>query len=119
MVASDGGIGMRHPRAAGTFPRVLGRLVRQERWLTLTEAIRRMTSLPASRLRWTDRGRVAPGLKADLVLFDPGLVIDRATFERPDLRSLGIHTVIVNGRRVWEGDGTTGERPGVVLGERR
>jgi N-acyl-D-aspartate/D-glutamate deacylase/CubicO group peptidase (beta-lactamase class C family) len=114
MVASDGGIGMRHPRAAGTFPRVLGELVRGRTWLTLPEAVRKMTSLPASRLGLNDRGRIAVGMKADLVLFDPALVADRSTFEAPERRAMGIHTVFVNGQTVWgsyAGDG----RPGVVL----
>jgi hypothetical protein len=78
MVASDGGIGAPHPRGAGTFPRVLGRFVREEGWLTLPEAIRKMTSLPAVRLGLEDRGMIRPGMKADLVLFNPETVIDRA-----------------------------------------
>ena len=115
MVSSDGGIGMRHPRGAGTFPRVLGRFVREAGWLTLPEALRRMTSLPASRLRLDERGRIAVGMKADLVLFDDRLVIDRSTFEQPDRRAMGIHTVFVNGQPVWAGNGTTDHRPGEVL----
>ena len=115
MVASDGGIGARHPRGAGTFPRVLGRYVRESAWLTVPEAIRRMTSLPASRLGLADRGRIAAGFKADLVLFDPALVVDRSTFAAPGETAFGIHTVFVNGRPVWSDNGTTGERPGVVL----
>ena len=115
MVGSDGGIGFRHPRGAGTFPRVLGRFVREQRWLTLPEAVRRMTTLPASRLGLPDRGRIAPGMKADLVLFDPALIIDRSTFEQPERRAFGVHTVFVNGAPVWSGNGATGERPGVVL----
>jgi N-acyl-D-aspartate/D-glutamate deacylase len=106
---------MRHPRGAGTFPRVLGRFVRDEGWLTLPEAIRRMTSLPASRLRLADRGRIAVGMKADLVLFDDRLVIDRSTFEEPERRAFGIHTVFVNGQPVWTGNGTADARPGEVL----
>lgn len=115
MVASDGGIGARHPRGAGTFPRVLGRYVRESGWFTLPEAIRRMTSLPASRLGVTDRGRIAPGLKADLVLFDPTLVIDRATFASPGELSFGMQSVFVNGQLVWDGNWTTGDRPGVII----
>jgi N-acyl-D-amino-acid deacylase len=84
MVSSDGGIGMRHPRAAGTFPRVLGRFVRDEKWLSLPEAIRKMTSLPASRLGLKDRGVIRPGVKADLVLFDPQTILDLSTFEDPE-----------------------------------
>jgi N-acyl-D-amino-acid deacylase len=115
MIASDGGIGMRHPRGAGTFPRVLGRLVRERQWLTLEEAVRKMTSLPASRLRLADRGTVRPGMWADLVLFDPATVIDRSTFSEPFTLSAGIHQVWVNGTRVWEGARATGARPGQAI----
>jgi len=115
MVASDGGIGSRHPRGAGTFPRVLGHYVRESGWLTLPEAIRRMTSLPATRLGLKDRGRIAPGLKADLVLFDPALIVDRSTFANPGQLAFGVHSVFVNGRLVWNEDWTTGARPGAVI----
>ena len=71
MVGSDGGIGVRHPRGAGTFPKVLGRYVRELHWLTLPEAIRKMTSMPADRLQLRDRGRIAAGTIADLVLLNP------------------------------------------------
>ena len=120
MVASDGGIGMSHPRGAGTFPRVLGRFVRNEQWMPLPEAIRRMTSLPAERLGLADRGTVREGMKADLVLFDPATIIDHATFEEPQRLSQGIHTVFVNGAPVWLRERPTEERPGmVVTGTRR
>ena len=115
MVASDGGINTSHPRGAGTFPRVLGRFVRDEKWLSLPEAIRKMTSLPAARLKLQDRGTIAVGMKADLMLFDPETIIDRSTFEQPRLRARGIHRVFVNGRPVWTGDAPDGERPGVLL----
>jgi L-aminopeptidase/D-esterase-like protein/N-acyl-D-aspartate/D-glutamate deacylase len=115
MVASDGGIGMRHPRGAGTFPRVLGRFVRERQWLTLEEAIRKMTSLPAARLKLTDRGVVRPGAWADLVLFDRATVIDRSTFDEPSALSAGIRHVWVNGTLVWEEPRTTGARPGRVI----
>src|SRR5690606_9852271 len=115
MVASDGGIGSRHPRGAGTFPRVLGHYVRESGWLTLPEAIRRMTALPATRLGLKDRGRIAPGLKADLVLFDPALIVDRSTFANPGQLAFGVHSVFVNGRLVWNEDWTTGARPGAVI----
>jgi N-acyl-D-amino-acid deacylase len=114
MVASDGGIGMSHPRGAGTFPRVLGRFVREEKWLTLPDAIRKMTSLPASRLGLTDRGIIRVGMKADLVVFDPATVLDVSTFEQPGLRSRGIHTVFVNGVPVWGGE-QSDNRPGRVV----
>lgn len=115
MVASDGGVNVSHPRGAGTFPRVLGRLVRDERWLPLPEAIRKMTALPAARLGLRDRGTLAAGMKADLVLFDPATIIDRATFEQPRLRPRGIHRVWVNGQPVWAGDAPEANRPGRVL----
>lgn len=115
MVASDGGIGMRHPRATGAFPRVLGEYVRTRRWLRLEEAIRKMTSAPAARLGLKDRGLIAEGMKADVVLFDPQRVSDRATFREPHLLSVGIEYVFVNGVRVWEKGRATGHLPGVVI----
>jgi N-acyl-D-aspartate/D-glutamate deacylase len=106
MVCSDGGgfaidgatrRGSPHPRGLGTFPRVLGRYVRERKALTLEAAIQKMTSLPASRLRLADRGRLAPGLAADVVIFDPARVTDRATYEQPFQYPDGITAVIVNG----------------------
>jgi N-acyl-D-amino-acid deacylase len=115
MVASDGGINFSHPRGAGTFPRVLGRFVRDEKWLSLPEAIRKMTSMPAARLKLKDRGTIAAGMKADLMLFDPATVIDRSTFEQPRLLAQGIRRVFVNGVPVWEDGSATAERPGLLL----
>lgn len=115
MVASDGGIANNHPRGAGTFPRVLGRFVRDEKWLTLPDAIRKMTTMPAARLGLKDRGAIAVGMKADLVLFDPATVLDQSTFENPRQLARGIHTVWVNGVPVWNGERATGNRPGRVL----
>jgi len=115
MVASDGGVTASHPRGAGTFPRVLGRFVRDEQWLTLPDAVRKMTAMPAARLGLKDRGLIAAGMKADLVLFDPVTVIDQSTFEDPKLRARGIHSVFVNGALVWSGDQPAGNRPGRVL----
>lgn len=115
MVSSDGGIGSRHPRGAGTFTRVLGRFVRENRWLSLEEAIRKMSAMPAKRLGLQDRGLIAKGMKADLVLFDARRVIDRSTFKEPLLLSEGIETVFVNGVRVWQNGKPTGELPGSVL----
>ena len=115
MVASDGGINVSHPRGAGTFPRVLGRFVREEKWLTLPEAIRKMTALPAARVGLKDRGTIRVGMKADLVLFDPDTIIDRSTFEQPRLRPRGIYRVFVNGQPVWTGDAPDGNRPGVLI----
>jgi len=115
MVSSDGGIGSRHPRGAGTFPLVLGRFVRERHWLSLAEAVRKMTSLPAWRLGLENRGLIRPGFKADLVLFDPAKVIDRATFQQPQLVSEGINRVFVNGVEVWQDAKVTGLRPGQAL----
>jgi N-acyl-D-amino-acid deacylase len=115
MVASDGGIANDHPRGAGTFPRVLGRFVREKKLMPLEEAIRKMTSLPARRVGLSDRGRIAPGMNGDLVLFDPAKVIDRSTFEEPRKLAEGIVWVSVNGQAVWEGGRVTGARPGRAL----
>ena len=106
---------MTHPRAYGSFPRVLGRYVRQEHLMPLEEAIRRMTSLPARRIGLADRGLVRPGLYADLTVFDPEKVIDRATFEAPHQVSEGIVHVLVNGKPVIENGRTTGALPGRIL----
>ena len=115
MVGSDGGIGMRHPRGAGSFPRVLGVYVRERQWLTLPQAIRKMTSAPAARLNLKDRGVIRAGAKADLVLFDPGKVMDRSTFAEPLKLSEGIEKVWVNGELVWTDAHATEARPGKVL----
>lgn len=115
MVGSDGGLDSHHPRAAGTFPRVLGLYVRDKHWLTLPEAIRKMTSLPAHRLGWTDRGLIRESAFADLVLFNPDTVIDHSTFANPSVLATGIEKVFVNGTLVWDADKPTGARPGRVL----
>lgn len=115
MVASDGQAGGRHPRGAGTFTRVLGRFVRERVWLTLEEAVRKMTASPASRLGLNDRGLIREGMKADLVIFDPKRVIDRSTFKEPLLLSEGIDRVFVNGEPVFENGKPTGRLPGVVI----
>jgi len=112
MVGSDGGITARHPRGAGTYPRVLGRYVRELHWLTLEEAVRKMTSAPAARLRLRDRGLVRAGMKADLVLFDAERVIDKSTFQDPKRLPEGISQVFVNGVTVWP---VSGARPGVAI----
>lgn len=115
MASSDGGIGGRHPRGTGTFPRVLGSFVREKKWLTLEEAVRKSSAMPAARLGLKDRGMVKKGMAADLVLFDPKTVIDRATFAEPQLFSEGIEKVFVNGELVWDGDKTAGKLPGTIL----
>ena len=90
--------GSPHPRGIGTFPRVLGRYVRERKVMRLAEAIRKMTSLPATRMRLRDRGRIAGGLAADVVIFDPERVADTATFDEPFQYPVGITAVIVNGK---------------------
>lgn len=115
MVSSDGGIGMRHPRGAGTFPRVLGLFVREKKWLSLESAIRKMTSMPAARLGFKDRGIVRKGMKADLVVFDPQKIIDRSTMTDPLVEPVGVACVLINGRLVVANGEVTGERPGSVL----
>ncbi|HSR51324.1 MAG TPA: D-aminoacylase [Acidobacteriota bacterium] len=115
MVASDGGTDSRHPRMSGTFPRVLGRFVRQRGLLTLQEAVRKMTSLPASRLGLSQRGRIAAGYYADLVLFDRHEVLDRSDFQNPTVLSQGIEEVWVNGVAVWRDGEALPARPGQLL----
>ena len=104
-----------HPRAWGSAARILGRYVREERLLSLEEAVRKMTSLPTSRMGIPDRGILRPGMMADLVAFDPATVRDRSTFADPFHYSEGIPYVAVNGRLVVDGGRITGERPGRVL----
>ena len=94
---------------------MLGRFVREKHWLTLPEAIRKMTSLPAQRLGLRDRGTLRKGTFADLVLFDPQTVIDRATFAKPQELPVGIQAVFVNGEKVWSDGRPTGSKPGRVL----
>lgn len=120
MIASDGwipkfGEGMPHPRNYGTFSRVLARYVRDQKLLTLEDAVRRMTSLPAMRFRIFDRGLLRPGMKADVVVFDASTVADKSTYEHPHQYSEGFRYVMVNGRVVLKDGKMTGERPGRVL----
>jgi N-acyl-D-amino-acid deacylase len=120
-VASDGwvmrpaGSGRPHPRNFGTFPRVLGHYVRGRGVLTLPDAVRKMTSLPASRLGMTERGVIRPGAVADVVVFDPGAVGDRSTFADPWQLSTGFSTVLVAGQVALDDGRPTGVRAGRVL----
>jgi len=107
--------GKPHPRAYGSFPRILGKYVRDEKLLSMEEAIRKMTSLPANRLGLRQRGLLKEGFFADVVIFDPHTVNDKATFEDPHQYSVGIEVVLVNGKTVWEGGKFTGNLPGKVL----
>jgi dihydroorotase/N-acyl-D-amino-acid deacylase len=104
-----------HPRGWGTFPRILGRYVRQEKLIPLEEAVRKMTSLPATRMKLKDRGLVRAGYLADLVAFDPETVIDRSTYAHPWAYSAGIPYVAVNGELVVDGGAITAARPGRIL----
>ncbi|MBA3891064.1 MAG: D-aminoacylase [Gemmatimonadaceae bacterium] len=119
-IASDGGLtrpgdGTPHPRAYGTFPRVLARYVREQQVMTLEQAVMKMTSLPAARLRLGDRGRIAEGLAADLVIFDAATVADRATFADPHQYPDGIPFVLVNGVVAVDGGVPTPARAGQAL----
>jgi hypothetical protein len=104
-----------HPRNYGTFPRVLGRYVRDQKHLTWEEAIRKMTALPATMVGMIDRGYLAVGMHADITVFDSATVIDRATFEEPGLRSEGIRHVLVNGQLALADGQVTGTRAGRAL----
>lgn len=113
MVCSDGGSyavdgptrrGSPHPRGLGSFPRVLARYVRERKALTLEQAVHKMSGFPATRLRLGDRGRLARGFAADVVVFDPATVADRATFEQPFQYPVGITAVVVNGRIALQGE---------------
>jgi N-acyl-D-amino-acid deacylase len=117
MIGSDGLPHDRHPhpRLWGTFARVLGHYSREEKLFPLEEAVRRMTGLPAAHFGLTGRGRLAAGAHADVTVFDPGEIIDRATFETPTTPAAGIHLVLVNGTPVWREGAATGARPGRVL----
>jgi N-acyl-D-amino-acid deacylase len=120
MIASDSGVrevdeSVPHPRGYGNNARVLGRYVRELRLLSLEDAIRKMTSLPAQTFGFRDRGMVREGFAADLVIFDEKIVGDRATFEKPHQYPTGITYVVVNGGLVLANDQMTGERPGMAL----
>ncbi len=107
--------GVPHPRTYGTFPRIFGRYVRQRRVFDAAEAVRRMTALPAALFGLRERGLIAPGMFADLVVFDDEHVVDRATYEHPFVPPDGVRDVYVNGRAAVRGGTPTGARPGRVL----
>ncbi len=120
-IASDGSVfrfgeGNPHPRSYGCFPRVLGHYVRERKLLGLETAIHKMTALPARRLGWIDRGRVRTGQIADLTVFDPTTVADKATFRKPHQHSVGILHVLVAGTFVLKNRALTGHRPGRPVG---
>lgn len=107
--------GAPHPRSFGTFPRVLGKYVREQKILTLEEGIRKMTGFPAQKLRLPDRGLIKKGYKADVVVFDPDTIIDNATFIQPKQYPTGVEHVLVNGKFIIDRGKHTGSLPGKVL----
>jgi N-acyl-D-amino-acid deacylase len=114
-VCTDGSLRGRHPRGFGAFPRVLGDLVRERGVLSLAEAVRRSSALAAEHVGITGRGVIEPGAFADLVLFDPATIDDRATPRDPHATAIGIERVWVNGVEVYSGGQVTGARPGRVV----
>ena len=124
MIGSDGtavapegplGTGKRHPRYYGTFPRVLGKYCRQEKVFGLAEAIHKMTQMPADKLGLSGHGQIKAGYWADIVVFDPETIIDRATFIAPHQFPVGIEQVVVNGTLAVNGTDTTPAGSGIVL----
>jgi N-acyl-D-amino-acid deacylase len=120
MIGSDGeipefGVAAPHPRSYGTFARVLGRYVRERHAITWEDAVHKMSGLPAQRLKLYDRGLIRPGMKADIAVFDPATVVDKATFENPHQYAVGFKYVLVNGAIVVEGDEVKSARPGRIL----
>jgi dihydroorotase/N-acyl-D-amino-acid deacylase len=115
--APDGLLGQEHPhpRAYGTFPRILRKYVREEGALTLPDAIRKFSALPASQLRLADRGVIKTGMWADIVVFNPETITDLATFDNPNQLSEGIEYVLVNGVPVIEKGNMTNALPGKVI----
>ena len=127
MIGTDGsavapygvlGKGKPHPRSYGTFPRVLGKYVREERILKLENAVRKMTSLPAQKLGLRDRGLVREGMYADIIIFDPEKVADKASYADPHRYPEGIKYVLVNGRVTIDSGEHTGELSGKALRKR-
>ena len=114
-LGGDDALGLAHPRSYGNFPRVIGRYVRETHTLTLEDAIRKMTSWPATRMRIADRGLIREGMWADVVIFDYDKIQDRSTYEHPDVTPDGIDFVIVNGQVVIDHGKHTGARPGKIL----
>jgi N-acyl-D-aspartate/D-glutamate deacylase len=104
-----------HPRYFGTFPRVLGRYVREERVISLEEAVRKMTSANAAKVHQYDRGLLRPGMAADVTIFNADTIVDNATYEKPHQYASGVEYVIVNGKVVLEKGRHTGARPGAIL----
>jgi N-acyl-D-amino-acid deacylase len=104
-----------HPRAYGNFARVLGKYVREEKVISLAEAVRRLSGLPATNLGLDHRGFIKEGMFADVVVFDPATIADRATFEKPHQYAVGVKQVFVNGTQVIKDGEHTGAKPGRAL----
>ena len=104
-----------HPRYFGTFPRILGRYVREEHVITMEDAIRKMTSANAAKVRQYDRGLLRPGMAADVTVFNAATIVDNATYEKPHQYASGVEYVIVNGKTVLEHGRHNGARPGAIL----
>ena len=124
MVCSDGGAyaiegptrrGSPHPRGGGSFPRVLARYVRERKALTFRAAINKMSAFPASRVKLRERGRLAVGMAADVVVLDPTTIAERATYEQPFQYPVGISLVVVNGKVALRGNERVGEGAGRAL----
>jgi N-acyl-D-amino-acid deacylase len=114
-ICSDGALDDLHPRGIGSFPKILGRYVREQGLMSLEQAIHKMTGLSAQHMGFENRGVIKPGAAADLVLFDPDTIIDNATPQNPSALSSGIDTVWVNGRIVFQNGRETGRRPGKFI----
>jgi N-acyl-D-amino-acid deacylase len=114
-LCTDGSLVASHPRGFGAYPRFLGRYVRERQIMDLATAVHKSSGLAAAHMGFYDRGAIWPGLKADLVLFDANRVLDHATPASPELLSVGIERVWVNGESVFENGKTTGERPGQII----
>jgi N-acyl-D-amino-acid deacylase len=120
MIASDSGVrrfgsGVPHPRGYGNNARVLGQYVRDLKIITLEDAVRKMTSLPAQTFGLRERGQIREGFVADVVIFDEKTVADKATFENPHQYAVGFSNVIVNGELVFEGTKMSGKRTGQAI----
>ena len=114
-LCTDGGSTGGHPRGYGSYPKVLGQYVRQNKYLTIEQAVNKMTGVPATNMGLKERGVMAPGMVADMVVFNPITVLDKATFKRPKLVSEGIIHVLVNGKFVLENKMVTRNRSGIFL----
>jgi N-acyl-D-amino-acid deacylase len=114
-LCTDGSLVASHPRGFGSYPRFLGRYVRERQIMDLAAAVHKSSGLAAAHMGISDRGVIRPSMKADLVLFDPDTVLDRATPESPEALSVGIERVWVNGEIVFENGKATGRHPGEVI----